>query len=112
MIPDNRKMTGTSRFQQSGFEARSPIAISRVLLSILLAAWVSSWAAASPAFAGPAVFWVSEPANPGDVVLLYGGGLAHIARASIKRFDDAQPGAPPGALSSATRRQHPTASAI
>src|SRR5260370_4408531 len=70
------------------------------VLSLLLTLCVSSWNAA-PALGEPVVFWVSEPAGPGDIVLLYGGGLAHVARASIKRFDDGDAGAPPGAAGNA-----------
>jgi hypothetical protein len=59
---------------------------------------------AAHALAGPApasgaaskVFWASEPAAPGQVVLLYGGDLARLSRLAVERLDDGDPGEPPG----------------
>ena len=59
-------------------------------LSMLL---LSGWATA-----GPTIFWASEPVEPGDVVLLYGGDLAGIREVEVSRLPDADPGGPPSTL--------------
>jgi len=58
----------------------------RVLPVLLLPGWAG---------AGPVVFWVSEPAEPGDVVLLYGGDLASAREVTVWRLPDPEPGGPP-----------------
>ncbi len=101
MISRARRMSARSNRFNGALKPAVWIGIKRRLRLTSLVIWLSFWTTAAPAFAAPAVFWVSEPANPGDVVLLYGGGLAHVARASIRRFDDVDPGAPSGAVGSA-----------
>lgn len=49
------------------------------------------------AVAGPTVFWASEPVDPGDVVLLYGGDLAGVREVVVWRLRDAEPAGPPAA---------------
>lgn len=46
------------------------------------------------ALAAPFVTWLSEPAGPGDVVLVYGGDLAHVREVSTCRLPDGEPGMP------------------
>ena len=48
--------------------------------------------------AGPVVFWAPDSVEPGNVVLLYGGGLANADNLSVGRLPDGpagEPGAPP-----------------
>jgi len=40
------------------------------------------------------VFWVSEPVQPGDVVMLYGGGLREVSAVRLSRLPDAPVKAP------------------
>ena len=47
----------------------------------------------------PVVFRVSEPVAPGDVVLLYGGGLSALRTISVSRLPDGDPGDPGGRAS-------------
>ena len=56
---------------------------------------VSLLIAALPAAAAPTVFWVSEPVQPGEVVLLYGGGLGEVREVTVRRLADEAPGVPP-----------------
>ena len=56
---------------------------------------VSLLIAALPAAAAPTVFWVSEPVQPGEVVLLYGGGLGEVREVTVRRLTDDAPGVPP-----------------
>jgi hypothetical protein len=51
----------------------------------------------SRAFASPAITWMSEPAKPGDVVLLYGGDLSAVRAVAVWRLADSAAAAPPGA---------------
>ncbi|HKZ04806.1 MAG TPA: hypothetical protein VJU81_04980, partial [Methylomirabilota bacterium] len=51
----------------------------------------------SPAAAAPAVFWMSEPVEPGGVVLLQGGDLDGVREVRVWRLPDGDPGAPPEA---------------
>src|SRR2546425_3406955 len=48
-----------------------------------------------PAAAAPTVFWVSEPVQSGEVVLLYGGGLGEVREVTVRRLSDDAPGVPP-----------------
>jgi hypothetical protein len=48
-----------------------------------------------PAAAVPTVFWASEPVQPGEMVLLYGGGLKAVHEVRVWRLSDADPGVPP-----------------
>jgi hypothetical protein len=50
-------------------------------------------AAAAP----PVVFWAPDQVGPGDVTLLYGGGLAAVDAVFLWRLQDAAPGLPPAA---------------
>jgi hypothetical protein len=52
-------------------------------------------AVATSAAAAPSVTWLSEPAEPGDVVLVYGGDLAGVREVGVWRLGDGDPGAPP-----------------
>jgi len=56
---------------------------------------VSLLIAVLPATAAPTVFWVSEPVQPGEVVLLYGGGLGEVREVTVRRLADEAPGVPP-----------------
>ena len=42
------------------------------------------------------VFWASEPARPGDVVLVYGGDLGRVREVGVWRLADGEPASPPG----------------
>ena len=55
--------------------------------------------AASPmtAWAAPTILWVTEPAEPGDVILLQGDGLDAARDAQVWRLGDGDPGAAPAA---------------
>lgn len=64
--------------------------MTRALLAVLLLG------AAVPAADAAAVFWVSEPARPGDVVLVYGGDLGGVHEVGVWRLADGDPGSPPG----------------
>ena len=59
-----------------------------LLMVCMLPAWV---------LAEPTVFWASEPVDPGNVVLLYGGDLAGVREVEVSRLPDAEPGGPPSA---------------
>ena len=48
----------------------------------------------SAAFAGPIVFWTSEPVSPGEVVMLYGGDLQDVRSVFISRLHDGPAGEP------------------
>src|SRR2546427_7845471 len=58
-------------------------------------AFVIFLTAVLPAAAAPTVFWVSEPVQPGEVVLLYGGGLGEVREVTVRRLADETPGVPP-----------------
>src|SRR5437867_11115301 len=58
-------------------------------------AWVLFMISVLPAAAAPTVFWVSEPVQPGEVVLLYGGGLGEVREVTVRRLADDAPGVPP-----------------
>ena len=51
----------------------------------------------APAAAAPTVFWISEPVEPGGVVLLQGGDLDGVREVRVWRLPDGDPGAPPAA---------------
>ena len=72
-------------------------------IALLLVALIT---AAMPPAAGasPTVFWASEPADPGDVVLLYGGDLATVGDVLVWRLPDGEPGTPPAAPVPSTTR--------
>lgn len=57
-----------------------------------------------PATAKPTLFWVSEPINPGEVVLLYGGDLQNVRDVSVWQLVDDDPGSPPRQSSESTVR--------
>lgn len=63
---------------------------SLLLLSLLTASMLPR-----PVLAAPAITWISEPANPGDVILLYGGDLANVRDVAVCRLPDLEPGKPP-----------------
>jgi hypothetical protein len=65
----------------------------------VLVAWIANLLIVSLAYsvgnaAPPVVFRVSEPVAPGDVVMLYGGGLSAQRRLAIGRLPDSAPGEP------------------
>ena len=49
----------------------------------------------APAVAAPVVVWMSEPVEPGGVVLLQGGDLEAVREVRVWRLPDGDPGAPP-----------------
>jgi hypothetical protein len=51
----------------------------------------------TPAAAAPVVFWMSEPVEPGGVVLLQGGDLDGVREVRVWRLPDGDPGSPPAA---------------
>lgn len=51
----------------------------------------------APAVAAPVVFWMSEPAEPGHVVLLQGGDLEGVREVRVWRLADVDAGNPPAA---------------
>ena len=63
-----------------------------VVIVMLMVTMFPGWAVA-----GPTVFWASEPVDPGDVVLLYGGDLAGVREVEVSRLPDGEPGGPPSA---------------
>jgi hypothetical protein len=70
------------------------------VIVVLMVTMFPGWAVG-----GPTVFWASEPVDPGDVVLLYGGDLAGVSELEISRLPDAEPGGLPSA--SQARRASP-----
>ena len=48
-----------------------------------------------PSTANPVVFWSPDSIEPGNIVLLYGGGLADASQIALNRLTDA-PAAHPG----------------
>jgi hypothetical protein len=65
--------------------------------------------AGMPAAVVPAVFWVSEPIQPREVVLLYGGDLEGVHELTVWRLPDDDPGLP--TQSPQSKVQRPTADA-
>ena len=53
----------------------------------------------SEAHADPIVFWAPDRVARGDVVLLYGGGLAQAERVLTWQVPNGDPGQPPGVAS-------------
>ena len=65
----------------------------------VLAAWIANLLVVSLAYgvgnaAPPVVFRISEPVAPGDVVMVYGGGLSAQRTLALGRLPDSSPGEP------------------
>ena len=52
------------------------------------------WLAQTPAQSAPVVFWAPDSIEPGNTVLLYGGGLADAGQVSVWRLPDGPTGRP------------------
>src|SRR5205823_2014539 len=63
------------RAQRIAGDAQSLSAMSRLASLTILVCSIS--------FAEPKIFWASEPANPGDVIMLYGGDLKGVRRTGV-----------------------------
>lgn len=68
--------------------------------ALLAALWLVA-AAPLTAWAAPVILWISEPAEPGDVILLQGDGLDAVREAQVWRVGDGDPGAAPAAAPAA-----------
>lgn len=78
-----------------------PILLGRTMMrafaaGAVLLLWASAWGA-------PVIHWASEPAGPGQVVLVYGGDLQTTRNLRVSRLQDGDPKFPP-AMSPALRK--------